>query len=79
MNLFHRRRTRREELRRRADDLLGRISWSAMRWYGRQLRAEIPDRVVRGSAIAGGAGITAALANALRRRRRLPPAPARTT
>jgi hypothetical protein len=76
MRIARRKRTRREELRRRADDLVGQYSWSATRWYVRQLRSEIPDGVVRWSAVAGGAGVTAALANAVRRRRRHPPAPA---
>jgi hypothetical protein len=76
MRIWRRKRTRRDELRRRADDLVGQLSWSVMRWYGRQLRSEIPDGVVRWSAVAGGAGITAALATAVRRRRRHPPAPA---
>ena len=75
MRLFHRKRSRREELRRRADDLVGRASWSIMRWYGRQLRSEIPPGVVRWSGIAGGAGVTAALGgSALRWRRRQRPA-----
>jgi len=76
MPIWRRKRTRREEVWRRADDLVGQLSWSATRWYGRQLRSEIPDRVVRWSAIAGGTAIAAALANAVRRRRRHPPAPA---
>jgi hypothetical protein len=62
MRIWRRKRTRREALRRHADDLIGQLSWSATRWYGRQLRSEIPDGVVRWSAIAGGAGIMAALA-----------------
>jgi hypothetical protein len=76
MRIARPKRTRREELRRRADDLVGQLSWSATRWYGPQLRSEIPDGVVRWSAIAAGAGITASVANAVRRRRRHPPAPA---
>jgi hypothetical protein len=76
MRISRRKRTRREELRRRADDLIGEVSWNTMRWYGRQLRSEIPDGVLRWSAVAGGAGIMAALTNAARRRRRHPPAPA---
>ena len=76
MRIPRRKRTRREELRRRADDLVGQCWWSATRWYVRQLRSEIPDRIIRWSALAGGAGLTAALANAVRRRRRHPVAPA---
>ena len=76
MRIRRRKRTRLEELRRRADDLVGQLSWSTTRWYGRQLRSEMPDHAVRWTAIAGGAGVTAALANAARRRRRQPPAPA---
>ena len=76
MRIARRKRTRREELGRRADDLVGKLSWGATRWYGRQLRSEIPDGVVRWSAVAGGAGVVAALANSARRRLRRQPAPA---
>ena len=74
MRHFHRKRSRREELRRGVDDLIGRASWSTMRWYGRQLRSEVPPGVVRWSAIAGGVGVTAAMGgSALRWRRRQRP------
>ena len=74
MRIPKRTRSRREKLRRRADDVVGRLSWGAMRWYGRELRSAIPDGVVRWSAVAGGAGITTAAAGtALRRKRRHPP------
>jgi hypothetical protein len=36
--------TRRERLRRRADDAVGRACWRATRWYGRQMRAELLRR-----------------------------------
>jgi hypothetical protein len=71
---FRRRRSRRELVAGRASDVLGRAYWRATCWYGRQLRSALPPNAVRWSAIAGGAGVTAALASAMRRRRARPAA-----
>ena len=43
VRLFRRRLSRREILSRRANDLIGRGCWTATRWYGRQLRAALPN------------------------------------
>jgi hypothetical protein len=40
-------RTRRERLRRRADDVVGYICWRATRWYGGQLKAALRSKPVR--------------------------------
>jgi hypothetical protein len=36
--------TRRQRLRLRADDVVGRACWGATRWYGRRMRAELLRR-----------------------------------
>ena len=40
-------RTRRERLRRRADDVVGYVCWRATRWYGGQLKAALRSKPVR--------------------------------
>jgi hypothetical protein len=40
-------RTRRQRLRRRADDVVGRVCWGATCWYGRQLKAAMRSKPVR--------------------------------
>ena len=67
--LVRRRRSRREAVAKRVDDLLGRAYWRVTCWYGRQLRSALPRNAGRWSAIAGGAGVTAAVGAAMRRRR----------
>jgi hypothetical protein len=69
---FRRQRTRREALVDRAHDALAPTYWKATRWYCRQLRASLPPGAVRWSAIAGGAGVSAALGSVLLRRRTRP-------
>jgi hypothetical protein len=54
---LHRKRTRRERLRRRAEEVAGRMWWIAARWYGRGIRSLIWSRI-RGSALAARAGIS---------------------
>ena len=68
MSPFRRQRTRREVVAKRADDLLGRTYWRVTCWYGRQLRAALRPSAARWSAIAGGAGVTAALGTVVIRR-----------
>jgi hypothetical protein len=63
-------RTRREALMRRVDDVVGRVSWTLTRWYGRQIKGQLPPNTKRWSAIAGGAGITAGVAGLVHRRTR---------
>jgi hypothetical protein len=71
---FRRQQTRREAMVHRAHDALAPAYWRATRWYGRQLRTALPPGAVRWSAIAGGAGVTAALGTvALRRHNRAEP------
>jgi hypothetical protein len=69
---LRRRRSRREIVAHRAHDLLAPAYWRATRWYGRQLRSALPPKAGRWSAIAGGAGVTAALGTAILRRRARP-------
>jgi hypothetical protein len=64
-------RTRREALARRADDLVGHMSWDMTRRVGRGVRSQIPSRTKRLTAAAGaGAGAATAVAVVHRRRRR---------
>jgi hypothetical protein len=69
VRLFRRRRSRRAVAARRAHDMLGRAYWRATCWYGRQLKAALPRNAARWSAIAGGAGVKAALGTVMIKRR----------
>jgi hypothetical protein len=44
---FQRKRTRRERLLRRADDLVGRLSWDLTRWWSRGLGRELRRSAAR--------------------------------
>lgn len=75
MRSFRRQRTRRDELLRRANDVVGRVCWSATRWYGRQVKAQAPPHLIRSSVVVG-AAFTAVLGGiTLRKRYRPSPAP----
>ena len=64
-------RTRREALMRRIDDIVGHLSWLVTRWFGRQVKSQLPPNTWRWSAIAaGGAGVTAGVAGVMHRRGR---------
>jgi hypothetical protein len=67
---LRRARTRREALMRRIDDLTGHLSWVLTRWYGRQIKSQLPPNTWRWSALAGGAGVTAGVAGLIHRRGR---------
>jgi len=69
---FRRRRTRRDAILHRAHNTLAPAYWRVTCWYGRQLRTAIPPGAVRWSAIAGGAGVSAALGSVLLRRHARP-------
>jgi hypothetical protein len=52
-----RKHTRREQLRRRAEEFGGRIWWSVACWYARGLKSVLWSRI-RGSALSAQAGIS---------------------
>lgn len=47
IRVLHRRRTLRQRLHQRTDDVVGYVCWRATRWYGGQLKAAVRSKPVR--------------------------------